>query len=342
MAILVIALSVWGYKFLRGRNILKPMNNYYVRYENIDGLAASSAVLVRGMNIGTVSAVDLDEDMQTIIATLTIKRGIKIPADAEAVIISTGIMGGKAIDLQIKKACSGPDCATPGSFIHGSVKGFFDTFLDAGEGGTLSKVKTTMGEILNTVGDSLTSPTASNEIAKTYTQLSHLIKNLASITSTLDHSMGAYDKHLKGTLANVETITGTLAKNQQKIADAIAHMESITRQFDEAKVGTNTGALITDAQATMKSLDASLAEANKSFESLSMIMKDLQAGEGSMGKLLKDEKLYDNLASTSKNLDLLLQDFRLNPKRYVNVSVFGKKQKEYAVPEDDPAFLNEK
>lgn len=338
MAILVIALSVWGYKFLRGRNILKPMNIYYVRYENIDGLAASSAVTVRGMNVGTVSAVELDEDMQTIIATLTIKRGIRIPADAEAVIVSTGLMGGKAIDLQIKKACSGPDCAEPGSFINGSVKGLFDTFLDPGEGGTLSKVKETMGEILNTVGDSLTSPTARNEIAKTYTQLSQLIKNLASITATLDKSMGTYDKHLKGTLSNVETITGALAKNQQKIADAITHMESITRQFDEAKVGTNTGALITDAQATMKSLDASLVEANKSFEELSNILEGVQAGEGSLGKLFKDPKLYDNLANTSKSLDLLLQDFRLNPKRYVNVSVFGKKQKEYTVPEDDPAY----
>ena len=67
-------------------------------------------------------------------------------------------------------------------------------------------------------------------------------------------------------------------------------------------------------------------------------MKDLQDGKGTMGKLMKDQALYDNLNSTSKNLDLLMQDFRLNPKRYVNVSVFGKKQKEYEVPENDPAL----
>jgi phospholipid/cholesterol/gamma-HCH transport system substrate-binding protein len=149
--------------------------------------------------------------------------------------------------------------------------------------------------------------------------------------------MGTYDKHIQASLANVATLTGALAKNQDKISNSIAHLESITKQFDEAKVGTNAGALITDAQATMKSLDASIAEANVSFAQLSTIMKDLQAGKGTMGKLLKDEALYANLASTSRNLDLLLQDFRLNPKRYVNVSVFGKKQKEYTVPEDDTA-----
>jgi phospholipid/cholesterol/gamma-HCH transport system substrate-binding protein len=338
MAIIVVAASVWGYKFLRGKNLLKPTNNYFVRYDNVASLAETSPVLIRGMNVGTVSQVELDENMVSIIVTLDIKRGIHIPKDAEAVIISTGLMGGKAIDLVVKQACTGDDCAEPGSFINGKVKGLFDSFLDPGEDGTLAKVKENIGDILNTLGDSLTSPNANNEIAKTYTQLSALITNLAAITGTLDKSMGAYDKHLKASLANVETLTGALAKNQDKIANSIAHLESITRQFDDAKVGTNAGALLTDAQATMKSLDASIATANASFDKLSLIMKDLQNGEGTMGKLLKDEGLYDNLNSTSKNLDLLMQDFRLNPKRYVNVSVFGKKQKEYEVPEDDPAY----
>lgn len=123
MAIIVIAISVWGYKFLRGKNLLKPTNTYYVRYTDVEQLAETSPVLIRGMNVGTVSSVDLDKDMQTIIATLNIKRGITIPADAEAVIVSTGLMGGKAVELRITKACSGPDCAKPGSFLHGSVQG---------------------------------------------------------------------------------------------------------------------------------------------------------------------------------------------------------------------------
>jgi len=341
MAILVVALSVWGYKFLRGKNLLKPSNLYYVRYENVASLASTSPIMIRGMNVGTVSDVSLDDDMVSIIVTLDIKKGIRIPKDAEAVIVSTGLMGGKAVDLIIKEACTGDDCAEPGSFLNGSVRGLFDSFLDPGEDGTLAKVKENIGEILTTLGDSLTSPNANNEIAKTYTQLSALITNLASITATLDNSMGTYDKHLKGSLENVETLTSALAKNQDKIANSITHLESITKQFDDAKVGTNAGALITDAQATMKNLDMSLAEANTSFEQLAIVMKDLQAGKGTMGKLLKDQALYDNLNRTSKNLDLLLQDFRLNPKRYVNVSVFGKKQTEYDVPEDDPAFKNE-
>lgn len=338
MAIIVVVSSVWGYKFLRGQNLLKPTNNYYVRYSNIDQLAATSPVLIRGMNVGTVSELELDKDMVTIIATLNIKRGIKIPADAEAVVISTGIMGGRAVDLRVKGACDGPDCAKPGSYLKGSVQGFFDSFLDPGEDGTLAKVKENIGDILNTLGDSLTSPNANNEIAKTYTQLSHLITNLASITGTLDHSMNQYDRHIQASLSNVAKLTGALADNQDKIASAITHLDNITSQFDEAQVGTNAGVLITDAQAMIKNLDATMVEANQSMAQLAEIMKDLENGNGSLGKLLKDEAFYDNTSATMKNLELLLQDFRLNPKRYVNVSVFGKKQKSYDFPEEDPAF----
>lgn len=339
MAIIVVVTSVWGYKFLRGQNLLKPTNNYFVRYSDIDQLAATSPVLIRGLNVGTVSELRLDKDMKTIIATLNIKRGIRIPADAKAVVISTGIMGGRAVELRIDGPCEGDDCAKPGSYLEGHVQGFFDTFLDPGEGGTLAKVKENISEILQTLGDSLTSPSANNEIAKTYTQLSHLITNLASITGTMDKSMNTYDRHIQATLSNVSTLTGALADNQDKIANSIAHLESITRQFDEAQIGTNAGVLLTDVQALVKELDATMLEANAAMARLADITEDLEAGKGSLGKLLKDEEFYDNTAATMKNMELLLQDFRLNPKRYVNVSVFGKKQKDYNVPEDDPAFV---
>ena len=341
MAIIVIAISVWGYQFLKGRNIIKAANSYYVRYDDVGQLPLSSPVLIHGLNVGTVSAVELDPNLSSIIVTLTLDKGLQIPADAEAMIISTGIMGGKAIELKVSGPCTGDACAKSGSFLKGSVKGFFDSFLDTGPDGTLDKVKSQIHEILKTLGDSLTSPNADNAIARTYTDFSTLIDNLASISGTLNKSMGTYDRHLQGTLANVETITGALAKNQDKIAASIVHLESITRQLDSAKVGDNVNALVNNANAAMKNLDATMTETKTTMNQLSLITKDIQSGKGSLGKLAKDPALYDNLSRAAKNIDLFIQDFRLNPKRYVNVSVFGKKQKEYEVPEDDPAFRND-
>lgn len=342
MAILVIALSVWGYTFLRGKNMLKAANIYYVRYTNIDQLAKSSPVLIRGYQVGTVSDIQLDDDLTSIVATLDIERGIKIPKDAEAMIVNVSIMGGKAVELRVKGACTGDQCAQPGDFIEGRVKGLFDSLLDKGEDGTLEKAKSTISDILKTLGDSLTSSKSGNELAKTFNNLSGLIENLSSITGTLENSMGKYDRHISASLQNVEAITGVLARNQEKIGKAIANLESLSRQLDEANLGAtakSANKLMTDAQVTVKELNTTVAEAKTSFTKLSNIMSDVQAGKGTLGKLLKDEKLYAHTLATTRNLELLLQDFRLNPKRYVNVSVFGKKQKDYMVPEDDPAFV---
>lgn len=342
MAILVIALSIWGFTFLRGKNLLKVANVYYVRYLDIDQLAATSPVLIRGFQVGTVSDVQLDEDMTSIIVTLDIDKGIRIPKDAMALVVNVSIMGGKAVELQVKGACSGDQCAEPGSFLEGRVKGMFDSLLDGGEDGTLAKVKENIGDILNTLGDSLTSPNADNEIAKTYTQLSALITNLSSITGTLDKSMSTYDRHLANSLANISAITGAFARNQDKIASSIQNLESISSQLDKARLGEtvqNTNKLVTDAQGTIRELNEAVADAQSSFTKLSSIMNDMQNGKGSLGKLLKDEKLYTHALATTRNLELLLQDFRLNPKRYVSVSVFGKKQKEYVVPSEDPAAI---
>jgi phospholipid/cholesterol/gamma-HCH transport system substrate-binding protein len=338
MAIIVVALSVWGYEFLKGRNIIKASNNYFARYENIGQLALSSPVLIHGMSVGTISSIELDDDLRSIIATMTLEKGLRLPADTKANIISTGLMGGKAIELVVSGPCSGDDCIKPGSFIPGTVKGLFDSFLDPS---TLEKVKASIHDILKTLGDSLTSPTADNEIAKTYTDFSTLIKNLASITGTLDKSMGIYDRHIQATLSNVSILTGTLAKNQDKIAASIAHLESISKQLDDAKVGENVSHLLTSANSTMAELDTTLAEAQTTFKQLSLISQELQEGKGSLGKLFKDPELYDNLNRSTKNLDLFLQDLRLNPKRYLYISVFGKSQKTYEVPEDDPAFKDD-
>ncbi|MDQ3016881.1 MAG: MlaD family protein [Bacteroidota bacterium] len=341
MAILVIGLSVWGYMFLKGRNVLKAANEYFVRFENIDALATSSPVLIHGYQVGTVSAIDLEEDLNSIIITLTLDKELRIPKDAEALIFSTSIMGGKAIDLRVSGACSGAQCAEPGSFIQGRVKGIFDSLLDKGEDGTLAKVKESISDILKTVSDSITSDSSNNALAKTFNNLSGLIENLESVTGSLDKSMSVYDKSLTASLKNIEVITGAIARNQDKIASSIQNLESITAQLEKAKLGettSNINKLVTDAQVTVLGLNKSVAESQKAFTNLAQVMQNVEDGKGTLGKLIKDDRLYDRALATTKNLELLLQDFRLNPKRYVSVSVFGKKQSDYEVPENDPAL----
>ena len=126
-------------------------------------------------------------------------------------------------------------------------------------------------------------------------------------------------------------------ENSEEISETLKNLNKLTADLSEADIGNKVSGIMTSAEDAVGSLDATMAKADSALIQINILLADMNSGNGTMGKLLKDEELYDNLNSTAHDLDLLLQDFRLNPKRYVNVSVFGKKQKDYSVPEEDPA-----
>lgn len=323
-AVVVVLLSIWGYKFLRGRNIIQTANTYYVRYENIDQLAVTSTVMIRGLSIGSVTKLKLDDDMKSIIATLTIDKDIRIPKDAEALVISTGIMGGKAVEIVFNQACNGPDCAPSGSYLKGRVKGLLESMLGSKKEDAVNDVKEGVDNILANAGE-------------TFTNISELVNHLANIMAVLDNSIKSYDKNLGASLANINSLTSSLANNQQTITNLLSNLDTISADFKSANIGGKASTTLAEAEVAIQSLEKTLTEATTTFSKLNSVVSKVDSNDGTLGKLLSDKQLYDNLNKSSRELNLLLQDFRLNPKRYVNVSVFGKKQKAYEVPENDPA-----
>ena len=343
LAAICIAITVWGYQFMRGKNILIASNFYYAEYDDIDELAATSPVLIRGLKVGIVKEVSLSDDMQSVIATLDIERGIKIPKTTQALVVSTGIMGGRAVVLDLDKPCTGADCAKRGDFLEGRVLGMFESmFAGSDLNEYTAKLKKSLGEVISSVGDSISGPEAEGELAETYQDLRTTISNIANITGRLSGSIDNYDRNVRATLGNLNKLSGTLADNNDKIASTLANMEQISTQLKNADLGKtadNANSALSEAQQTFASLGETLEQAQATFGELNTVIAGMQAGEGSLGKLLQDPELYDNLNRTSHNLDLLLQDVRLNPKRYINVALIGgKKQVPYALPEEDPAF----
>lgn len=338
LAAVCIAVTVWGYKFMKGKNLLNPSNYYYAVYDDIDELAPTSPVLIRGMRIGTVSKVSLSADMQKIVATLDINKGIRIPKNTEALVVNVSIMGGKSVVLDVPTPCDGDDCAQHGDTLVGRVQGMFESMISPDD---IAGAKTKLGGILKDLSDSLSSPGSSNEFAKTFQALQHVLINLEGITKQLNASMSAYDRRTQSVLKNVESITGNLAASNAQISSAISNLDAVSADLKSANIGKATSETMSSAQEAIKELDAAISGADKSFKQLDKLLTDINSGQGSLGLLVKDKKLYNNLTESSRQLNLLLQDFRLNPKRYVNVSVFGKKQKEYDIPEEDPAQKDE-
>jgi phospholipid/cholesterol/gamma-HCH transport system substrate-binding protein len=323
---------------MKGKNLLNASNFYYAKYDNVDQLASTSPVLVRGLRVGSVAKVELSSDMQSIIATLDIQKGMKIPRNTEALVVNVSIMGGKAVVLDIPSPCNGNDCAERGDTLQGRVQGLFESMFGAGDVEEyVQKVKTGLGDVLGDLSDSLGMEGTTNEFAKTFQALQAVLINLEGITNQLNGSMAAYDRKTIQVLNNVESLTGNLAASNAQITSAISNANAVFADLNEANIGQTTAETMNAAKDAMKEVDAAIASADKSFKQLDKLITELNSKDGTLGLLINDKTMYTNLTESSRQLNLLLQDFRLNTKRYVNVSVFGKKQKEYDLPEDDPA-----
>ncbi|MBC7641773.1 MAG: MCE family protein [Flavobacterium sp.] len=305
-AILVIAsilLFIWGYSFLKGQNLFNNHKKLYVQYDNVEGLSTGAPVTVSGKIIGKVASIVLDNSGKLLLELQIDEKDFPISKSSIAQIYEPGPIGGKQIAIIPNYKDSA--MAVSGDKLMPEIKlGLISSFGDKIEP-TQKKLNNLLANAdvlmtnLNSVLDQKTKQDLKNTIAE-------LNKTLAEFGKTAQKANGLIDNNQKNITAIMANVTKA-SSNFAKLSDSLAKL----------KMGQ-----------TVKNLENTLASVDK-------IMLNLQAGKGSMGKLLKDETLYNNFNKTSKELELLLQDVRLYPTRYVNVSLFGKKNKPYVAPVTD-------
>lgn len=303
LCITSILLFIWGYSFLKGKNLLSDNKTFYVQYDNVEGLEASAPITINGLVIGKVNGITIDDATGKLTVALLINNDFPISKSSVVSIYEPGLIGGKQV--KIIPNLEDKNLAESGDVLQGAVKpGLTDTLAKK-----LEPLQVKI-EAMITSADTLISNLNNILDAKTKQSLKSTIANL---DKTMVEFQGA-SKSLNGMLAENKTkISGTMT-NLQK---ASSNFSSISDSLAKANLGK-----------TVKDLQKTLATVDK-------IMSDMEKGNGTMGKLLKDDALYNNLNQTSKELDLLLEDVRLNPTRYINVSVFGKKNKPYVAPVND-------
>ncbi len=329
LAIICISVSIWGYKFLLGKDILNPSNTFYVKYATVDQLRPSNPVFVKGFQVGTVQNIQLTENHDSVLVTLDITRDVTIPKQTVATIFNNGAIGPKAILLELAGEC----CAQSGDFLKGKIHGMLQSLVPPEELDLyLNKIKSGVSGVLDTIQNTIDNPQA-----KSLKDLHETISNLASLTRNLDRLLAQSSANLNASFQNLASISKNLKDNNDKITHILANVEIMTEDFKQAELGKDIKSTVTNLNTTMTDLKSILTQANSTFKDVNHLLDGIQKGQGTLGALTTDKKLYENLQSTSRNLDLILQDLRLNPKRYISVSVFGKKQKEYTLPLDDPA-----
>ena len=306
-----LAVLIFGYKFLKGQNILGSSQTFYIEYENVDGLTIGSTVTNKGLEIGTVQDIEFTEDLKKLLVTLVLDGNIPVPEGTTADIVSVSVLGEKAVILDFHgNSCVTSNCLDSGDYLQGTSLGLLASFVDVSDAEQYTAI---VEESLQNVVDSLNALFDSDSpMGESLRDLQATLANLNSATAQLDRLMANNTRTFGSILDNVETLTDTLLVSNSDIRAIAANAAALTAdlaRIDFEKLGSGAGATIEDLQATLKKADAAVA-------TLTAVLKKVNEGEGTIAKALNDDELYTNLQELTQGIALLTYDLRLQPERY--------------------------
>jgi phospholipid/cholesterol/gamma-HCH transport system substrate-binding protein len=305
-----ILLFYWGFMFLKGRNLFDNSTKLNVTYDNVAGLAASAPVTLNGLAIGKVNSISVLPDGKMKVEMIITNDEIKIAKNAIAEIKDSGLIGGK--EIAILNDFKATNLIESGDSLQGNSKlGLTDNIANQ-----LEPIKVKVEKLIDNA---------------------NLL--FANINNTLDAQTQNNLKESMAALKVTLTEFGNTAKSANSlIADNKNKLSSTLANFDKTSANLNK---ITDS-ISKADLSGTIKKLEKTLGQVNGLMADMNQGKGTMGKLMKDETMYNNFSKSAKELELLLQDLRLNPTRYVNVSLFGKKNKEYVAPKEEQKAKSDK
>jgi phospholipid/cholesterol/gamma-HCH transport system substrate-binding protein len=305
---IAITLFILGFNFLRGKTLFKTGHFIYAKYTNTKGIMVSNPVYINGFQVGNVFEIEnVDKNLSTILLTIKLKDYYNIPVNSSAV-IKENALGTPSIEIKL------------GNSPKGMLTG--DTIPTASDPGMIGELMNKLGPVsdqlkntiqtldvvlknINTVFDPATKNNLQEVIGNMNKTTASLIGSAASIEKMLHQQSGA----IAQSMDNVNSFTKNLSENNEKVSRTLSNVEKTTDQLAKADI---TG---------------SVAQMKLALEKLNTVMDKLASQDGSLGKLINDKALYTNLNNTVHSANILLDDLRLHPKRYVQVSVFGKKDK---------------
>ncbi len=297
-ALTIIGVFFWGYNYMKGQNLFDgPSTTYYATYKNVQGLTTASPVTINGLAVGKISDISFSNNPKfkgELMVAYTIDTDLPFSKKSVAKIYSASLMGGKA--LAIVPSFEG-EKAVPGDYLTGAIES--DIFSSVTE--QLNPLQAKLESVIVNA-DSLMIGLNQVLDEKSRKNLRYSIAQLTGITSN-------FNKASKSLNALLET-------NQSKLNATISNTEKMTADF--SKVSQRLSNI--DIENTVKKLESTLANFNE-------IIKSMKDGNGTIGKLLSDEAMYTNLTNASKEMEELLREMKLHPKRFVHFSLFGKKDK---------------
>lgn len=301
LAAVAIAILVLGYSFLKGNDVFTSENVFYATYERVDGLTVSKPVLVNGYQIGRVSGLTLTQNGD-ILTEFKIDKKYEIPANTLARISSTDLLGGKAIVFELGD--SQIYAKTGDTLDAGIQKNIMEQVEPIQK--KAEAIFAVMDSVLTSVNNTI-NPDFQRNINRSLASIANTLNTLENTAIQVDGMVGAQKSKISGILTNLESISRNFNNNNQKLTQIFANLETVSDK------------------AARLNFEETMNKANTAVAGLQSVVDSINNGNGSLGKLINDENLYNNLEDASKSLDNLIIDVKENPKRYVHFSVFGRK-----------------
>ncbi len=317
---IAITLLVLGFNFLKGKSFFGKSHNLYAKYTNVQGLANSNPVMINGLQVGTVYSITTDKNMKEILVNMNLTKDVNIPENSIAYIRSNPL-GTTSIDIKLGDA--NVYLPVNDTINTGTSAGILDAAVQEIRPvlGNVNKAISSIDSVLMNFNRIL-DPSAKNNIGATLDNLNKTTANLIGASASLQVLLNTQTGALAGTLNNLNSFTSNLDKNKGKINNMVDNLD---------KTSTNLSKL--DLEKTLATLNATIIE-------LKSTIAKLNSNTGTAGLLLNDTKLYNNLNATANKVNLLIDDLKTNPKRYLSFSVFGKKNKSTGLTQPLPDTLN--
>jgi len=298
---IAITLLILGFNFLKGKEVLVRTKKIYAVFRNVEGIEVSNSVRINGLEIGTVSDInEIDEDVREIVVTINLKKNVRIPKNSIAV-INSGLISSSSLVINKGDAT---EYLSNGDTIETQDKLNLVSQVEKNIDPIVARLNGTLESL-----DSLVEVIGSMFDPKMKNNFTSLFEHLTATSASLEKLLSTEHGALAQSLNNVDSFTANLAKNNRRIDTTLYNLQKTSNGLASAKI-----------QETVESVQSTM-------NALKEVINKINNSNGSLGLLLNDKKLYQNLESTTRSLNILLDDLRVHPKRYVNVSVFGKKDK---------------
>lgn len=311
IVVLGVAALVWGVSFLKGSDILSRKYYLYAIYPRIDNLIPANPMLINGFKVGQVNSISLVEEgpyKNQVIVKFVLTEEVNIPKKSVAKAISSDLLGTKAVEVVFsdeKEFVKNGD-----TLLSGSEENLREA-VNKQIAPLQAKALSLIGSIDSamTVVTMLLNPKTRDNIDRSFESVRKAILSLEQTAYKLDELVVSEKGKVSNVMTNLNNISTNLNNNEQKLNNIITNFSNLSDTLAKSQLRS----AVANASATMKELNELMSRINR--------------GEGTLGKLAKNDSLYNNLNSSAASLDRLLKDLESNPKRYVHFSIFGKKDK---------------